>query len=345
MRAFLLLGVDFGEVVLGGRMKHHRRRLILLAGALAVSRLALAQPAAKVHRVGVLSIGTDPANPGRWEHFLDAMRQLNYVEGRNVDYVWGFGAGNFGRLPDLLATFQKAGVDVILVTGTREIRAAMKATATTPIVMTLAIDPIKEGFISSLARPGGNVTGLTGLIPGLSQKYVELLREVVPTAKRIGVIGVAPNPIPEIRREMEEATRKLGLAMTLLQPRSPADFDRVMGEARKDGVAGIVHPIDGGTSAYRPQLVQAALKHGLPGIYWDAAYVDAGGLMTYSINWEAQMRRAAVFIDKILRGAKPADLPVEQPARVELVINMKTARALGIQIPRSILLRADRLVE
>jgi len=328
-------------------MKHRRRRLILLAGAWPAARLTFAQPAEKVHRVGVLSIGTglERSQFGRWQVLVDAMRDLKYVEGRNLAFLWGFGGGDFSRVPAQLGNFLKAGVDVIVATGTREIRAAMKATSNIPIVMTLAANPVKEGFIASFARPGGNVTGLTSLIPGLAQKYVELLREAVPAAKRIGVIGIPPNPIAEIRRELEEAAQKLGLSMMLLQPRGPADFDRVMAQARKDGVAGVIHPLDGATSPHRPELVQAALKHGLPGIYWDAAYVDAGGLMTYSINWEAQMRRAAVFVDKLLRGAKPADLPVELPARVELVINMKTAKTLGLDLPRSLLLRADRVIE
>lgn len=328
-------------------MNHRRRSLILLAGALAAPGPGFGRPAQKIHRVAVLSIGTGtgPEHFGRWQVFVDALRELNYVEGRNLALLWGFGGGDFSKTRAHLARFLKSDVDVIVATGTREIRASMKATSTIPIVMTLAADPIKERFIESFAHPGGNVTGLTSLIPGLAQKYVELLREVIPSGKRIGVIAMPPNPIPEIRGELEDAARRLGLTMTLLQPRSVADFDRVLAEAKMSGVAGLVHPLDGATSAHRPALVQAALEHGLPGIYWDAAYVEAGGLMTYSINFAAQVRRAAVYVDKLLQGAKPADLPVELPARVELVINMKTAQALGLAIPQSMLMRADRLIE
>jgi putative tryptophan/tyrosine transport system substrate-binding protein len=322
---------------------NERRRLILLAGALLAPGLR-AQPA-KIRRIGVLSIGTDPKAFGRWQPFVDAMRGLNYVEGRNVAFLWGFSAGDFGTLPGYLESFLKAGVEVIVVTGTREIRAAMKATSTVPIVMTLAADPIKEGFIASLARPGGNVTGLTSLVPGLPQKYVQLLREVVPNGKRFAIVAVAPNPIPEIREEFAKAAQLLGVTLPVVQFSSPADFERALGQARKDGAQGIIHPLDGGTSAHRPALAQAALKHQLPGIYWDAAYVDAGGLMTYSISFSEQVRAAATYVDKLLRGARPADLPVQLPARVETVINMKTARAFGVTIPRSVLLRADRLIE
>lgn len=304
-----------------------------------------AYPATRVYRIAVLSIGTAPETVGRWQVFYDALRDLNYVEGRNLVVLRGFGGGNFERLPSFVSDFVNAGVDVIVATGTREIRAAKEATGSIPIVMTFAADPVKEGFVATLARPGGNVTGLTSLVPGLPQKYVELLHEVVPTAKRLAVVNVAPLPIPEIRRELEEAGRTRGLSIIVLQASDAADFDRVMAEARRKGAAGIIHPLDGGTTTERPAFVRAALKHRLPGIYWDSAYVDAGGLMTYSINAEAQYRRAAAIVDRILRGEKPADLPVELPVRVETVVNLKTARALGITIPKSLLIRTDRLIE
>ena len=295
--------------------------------------------------MGLLSIGTAPAQAERWQPFIDAMRELGHVEGQTLVLIRGFGAGNFGRMPALLSEMIGAKVDVIVATGTREIRAAKNATGTTPVVMTLAADPVKEGFVASLARPGGNVTGLTSMIPGLAKKYVELMREVVPAAKKLAVVAVAPNPIPVIRRELQEAADTQGLSLVVLQAKGPADFDRVMSAARADGAAGIIHPLDGGTTAHRTAFVSAAQRHGLPGIYWDAAYVDAGGLMSYSINFEAQVRRAAVIVDRILRGAKPADLPVEQPARIELVVNQRTAGALGIKLPQSILLRAERVIE
>ena len=323
-----------------------RRQLLLAAcGVLGSYASVRAQTATRVYRIGLLSIGTRPGEPGRWQFFIDALRDLNYVEGRNLRLLHGFADGNFERLPSLVSELVDAKVDVIVATGTREIRAAQRATATIPIVMTLAADPVKEGFVTSLARPGGNITGLASLIPGLAQKYVELLHQALPGAKRFAVVNIKPLPIPEIRRELEEAATKLGLSMIVLQAADAGDFDRVMSEARKQGAAGIIHPLDGGTSPHRPAFVQAALRHQLPGIYWDAAYVDAGGLMTYSVSIDAQYRRAAVIVDKILRGAKPADLPVELPVRVEMVLNMRTAKALGVSIPQSLLIRADRLIQ
>jgi putative ABC transport system substrate-binding protein len=323
-----------------------RRRFLLAAcGVLGFPVWVMAQPAKRVYRVGLLSIGSDQAAAERWQPFLDGMRELEYVEGQNLVVLRGFGESRAERMDGFIAEFLRAKVDVIVVTGTREIRAAKKATSTIPIVMTLANDPVKEGFIASLARPGGNVTGLTSLVPGLPQKYVELLLEVVPGAKRFAVVATPPNPTAEIRHEIEVAAKSRGIAMAVLQAKGPSHFDRVMEQARKDGADGIIHPLDGGTSAHKPALVQAALKHRLPGIYGDAAYVDAGGLMTYSVSFALQLRRAVVYVDKILRGANPADLPVELPMHVEMVVNLKTAKALGIRIPESILLRADRTIE
>ena len=324
---------------------HRRRQLVVgMLGALLTPALARAQ--GKVYQIGVLSAGTHPTTGAeRWQTLVDAMRALNYTEDRNVKFLWGFGGGNFASVTAHLDSFLKAKVDVIVATGTREIRAAMKATSAIPIVMTLAADPVKEKFIASLARPGGNVTGLTSLIPGLPQKYVELLREVMPEARKFAVVAVAPNPIPELRQEFAKASQALGVTLSIVQFPTASEFERVLGQARQDGVQGIIHPLDGGTSAHRPALVQAAIKHRLPGIYWDSAYVDAGGLMTYSVSFPEQLRAAAGYIDKLLRGVKPADLPVQQPARVELVLNMKTAKALGIVVPQSIRLRADRILE
>ena len=316
---------------------------VLAVVLLVAPDLSEAQATGKTYHVGILSIGTN--QPSRWEPFIEAMKDLNYVEGKNLVIKRAFGAGAGNRLPGLIAELMNAKVDVIVTTGTREIRALKQATSTIPIVMTLAANPVAEGFVDSLARPGGNVTGLTSLVPGLSQKYVELLREVVPSASRLAIVGMPPNPIPEIRRELEAAAKGFGMTVIIAQPSGPEEFDRVLGQAKKDGAAGIVHPLDGGTTPHRPALVRQALKHGLPGVYWDRAYVEAGGLMTYSVSFSNQLRRAATFVDKILRGAKPADLPVEQPTRVELVINMKTAKALGITIPRSMLVRADEVIE
>jgi putative ABC transport system substrate-binding protein len=211
--------------------------------------------------------------------------------------------------------------------------------------MWLVDDPVGGGLVASLARPGGNVTGLTRFVDGLSQKYVELLREVVPSASRFAVVVSPLNPRPDIRRELEVAGRALGVMLTIAHVSSAGDFDDVLARVKKDGAAGIIATSDALTFLHRPTLAQIALKHRLPGIYWSREYVDVGGLMTYSANINDLRRRAATYVDRILRGASPADLPVERPTRFELIINAKTAKALGLTMPPSLLLRADQVIE
>ena len=304
-----------------------------------------AQQAGKIYHVGLLSTGTDPARPVRWQPFIEAMRALNYVEGRNLVIKPAFASGKTDRLPGLVTDLVAAKVDVIVTTGTRETIAARRATSSIPIVMTVVPDPVAQGLATSLARPGGNVTGLTNLVPGLSQKYVELLREVVPSATRLAVVASPPNPVPENRRELEAAARALGMTVSIVQASGPDEFDSVLGQAKKDGAAGIIVTADPVTFLHRRTLVRLALKHRLPGIYWDREYVEEGGLMTYSASFADLLRRAATYVVKILRGARPADLPVEQPMRFELMINPKTAKALRLTIPPSVLVRADEVIQ
>ncbi len=199
-----------------------------------------------------------------------------------------------------------------------------------------------QGLVASLPRPGGNVTGLTSLVPGLSQKYIELLHEAIPSARRFAVVG---NPGPAILHEVEAAGRVLGVTVAFAEVSEPNDFDHALARVKKDGAAGIIVALDGVTFLHRRTFVPLSLKHGLPGIYWTREYVEEGGLMTYSANIDDLRRRAATFVDKILKGAKPADLPVEQPTKFELVINLKTAKALGLTIPPSLLQRADEVIQ
>ena len=323
----------------------------VLAGLVAVAcvfgapGLSVAQPAGKTHRVALLTIGTDPTNPARMDSFFEAMRELNYIEGRNLVVIRAYGDGKFERLPALIADIDKAKVDVIVTTGGREVKGLKRASVSTPVVMTFVEDPVAEGFVKSLARPGGNVTGLTSLVPGLGQKYVELLREVIPSANRFAVVHSPPLPLPHARKDFETAGRTLGVGIRIVSVSDAGEYENAMARAKKEGVDGIVAPVDGKTLRHRRELVHLALKHKLPGIYGDRVYVDEGGLMSYSSPLSHRLRRAAVYVDKILRGANPADLPVEQPTRFELVINMKTAKALGVTIPRSLLLRADEVIE
>jgi ABC-type uncharacterized transport system substrate-binding protein len=314
---------------------------------LAVPRAAEAQPATRVYTVGILSIGApDQADRSSfWQPFLDALRELNYVEGRNLIVKRASAAGRAELLAGLARDLVQGNVDVIVTTSTRETQAARQATSTIPIVMTFAPDPVGQGLVASLARPGGNVTGLTNLVPGLRQKYVELLREVVPGASRFAVIASPGSLGPASVRELETAARQLRLRLSLLPISQPDDFEAALTRAREEGAVGVIAPADAVTLEHRRVLVGLVLKHRLPAIYWVREYVDDGGLMTYSANLKDLRRRAATYVDKILKGAKPADLPVEQPTKFELVINLKTAKALGLTIPPSLLLRADQVIE
>jgi putative tryptophan/tyrosine transport system substrate-binding protein len=322
----------------------NRRAFVTGLGAVLAAPVAAgAQPAGKAYQVALLSNAVDPA---AWrvlyKPFIDAMRDLNYVEGRNLVFKPAFADGHADRLSALATDLVKAKVDVIVASAPTEVAAAKQATLAIPIVMWLVPDPVGSGLVGSLAHPGGNVTGLTSLVPGLTQKYVELLRDALPLAQRFAIVGSSPTAT---LRQVEAAARSLGLTLSAAKVSGPEDFGAVLAQLKKAGVAGIIVALDGVTFLHRALFVQQALKHRLPGIYWAPEYVEAGGLMTYSANTDELRRRAATYVDKILKGAKPADLPVEQPTKFELVINLKTAKVLGLTIPPSLLLRADQVID
>jgi putative ABC transport system substrate-binding protein len=206
-------------------------------------------------------------------------------------------------------------------------------------------DPVEQGLVASLARPGGNVTGLTSLAPGSRQKLVELLRAALPSASRFAVVSSGQSPFPEIRRELLAGAQQIGISVSFIEVKKPDDFDPGLARAKKGGADGIVAPLGVFTYVHRAKLVQVALKHRLPGIYWVRDYVEDGGLMSYGASFAEIGRRAAYFVDRILKGARPADLPVEHPTKLELVVNLKTAQALGLTIPPSLLERADQVIE
>ncbi len=320
---------------------------VVLAMCLALRPFAIeAQQAAPVYRVGLLTLGSDPTRSGFWQKFMEAMRELDYVEGRNLVVRRAFADGKADRLPGLAAGLMNAKVDVIVATSTQETIAAKRVSSTIPIVMTVAPDPVEQGLVASLARPGGNVTGLTSMAPGTSQKFVELLRETVPSASRFAVPAAGPNvPPAEIRRELQAAAQQVGVTLSFIEIKSASALDAALAQAKKDGVAGIIAPLGAFTYAHRVELARVALKNRLPGIYWVRDFVEAGGLMSYGADFADVGRRAAYFVDRILKGTKPADLPVEQPTKFELVINLKTAKALGLTIPQSVLVRADEIIE
>jgi len=319
---------------------------VVLTLSLVLAPLAAGAQAGKVYTVGILSVGfRDPESPDWWKPFVDAMRELNYVEGRNLSLKRAAANGRPERLAGLAENLVRSRVDVIVTTSLRETQAAMRATSTIPIVMVFAPDPVGQGLVRSLARPGGNVTGLTNLVPGIRQKYVELLREAVPSASKFGVIVTPASLRPDVMSELEGAARVLRVTLSSLPVHGPEEFEAALTRARADDVEGIIVPGDPLTMRYNHELVRLMLKYRLPAIYWTREYVDDGGLMTYSANLVNLRRRAAIFVDKILRGAKPADLPIEQPTEFELVINLKTAKALGLTIPQTLLLRADEVIQ
>ena len=335
-----------------GRMTHSMfgrgALLCALAGSLLVAPLAAeGQSAGRVYQVGILTLG--PAGPRPsiwWQPFIAELRELNYVEGRNLVIMYSGADAKPDRLPGLAADLVKAKMDIIVTTGPRETLAAKRSTSSIPIVFTVVHDPVGEGVVTSLARPEANITGLTTLVPGFYQKYVELLREVVPAATRFALVGGPASNLPsEPRQEVENAGRALGVDVVFFPVSGPDEFDALLDRAKRVGSAGIIVVADPVTSAHRQLFVQLALKHRLPGIYWERGYVEAGGLMAYSANIAELRRRAAHYVDKILKGAKPGDLPVEQPTRFELVINLKTARTLGLTISQSLLLRVDDVVQ
>ncbi len=327
------------------------RRVFLgtLAGyVLAVPLTADAQQVGKVYTVGTLGLGFPNPDPAQdWSSaFLEAMRGLGYVEGRNLIVRRASAGGRPERLAGLAAELARAKVDVIVTTAGPETRAARQATSTIPIVMVFAPDPVSEGLgVASLARPGANVTGLTRLVPGLRQKYVELLKEALPSASRFGVVTSPGSLTRDGLGELEAGAKVLAISLSVLTVRGPDDFEPILIQSRKDGVAGVIVIGDPVTIRYPRAFAQLVLKHRLPAIYWTRDYVDAGGLMAYSANIADLYRRAATYVDKILKGAKPGDLPVEQPSKFDLVINLSTAKALGLTIPESLLQRADRVIE
>jgi putative ABC transport system substrate-binding protein len=321
----------------------NRRAFVTGLGAVLAAPLAgEAQQPSKLHTVGLVSLGGDPL---WWQPLLDAVRELGYIEGQNLAVKRAFAKGHAEELLRLVREMTRSEIDVAVTTATRETRAVQQAAPTTPIVMLLVPDPVAEGFVKTLARPGGNITGLTSVAPGLTQKYVELLRQAIPTASRFAVIVGGGGPAPEIRNELESAAKKLGIELSIARIGGPDDLDSVLLRAKNGGASGIIAPPDYITFLHRKQLAEAALRHRLAGCYWAREYVEAGGLLTYSADTIEFRRHAATFVDKIFKGAKPADLPVEQPTKFEMVINLRTAKALGLTIPPSLLLRADQVID
>jgi putative ABC transport system substrate-binding protein len=319
----------------------------LACGLLAAPFTANAQPAGKVYRVGYLTAGSIAANPRVLEAFRQGLRELGWVEGQNVVIEYRSAEGRFDRLPDLAAELVRLKVDVIVGAATPAVVAAKKATASIPIVGVSLTEPVGIGLIASLARPGGNVTGVSYSVgTDIFGKDLELLTEAVPKVRRIAVLSNPDGPVyTHTTSNIKEAARSLGLQLQLVEARGPGDFDGAFATMARERVGALLVVTDPVFIPHRARLVGLAAKNRLPSIFTQRADVEAGGLMSYGPNFADMYRRAATYVDKILKGAKPADLPVEQPTKFELVINLKTAKALGLTIPPSLLQRADEVIQ
>jgi putative ABC transport system substrate-binding protein len=319
--------------------------LVLCALLLALSFPAAAQQPTKIPRIGYLSGPSPSTSANRRQAFRQGLRELGYVEGKNIVIEYRYAEGKFDRLPALAAELVGLKVDIIVTSGPQTTRPAKQATSTIPIVMGQDPDPVGNGFVASLARPGGNVTGLATLAPELSGKQLELLKETVPKLSRVAVFGTSINPgNAQNLREVELAAKAFGVKLQYLDVLSPNDIETAF-QAASTGHADAVLMLPGSVLVLRrAQLTDLAVKSRLPAIYPQAEFTEAGGLMYYGTNTPDLFRRAATYVDKILKGAKPADLPVEQPTKFEFVINLKAAKQIGLTIPPNVLVRADKVI-
>ena len=319
--------------------------IALCAILLALCYSASAQQPAKAPRIGFQTDAPASAVTARIEAFREGLRELGYIEGKNVIIEWRSAEGKSERRGELAAELVRLKVDVIVSAGPSVTRAVKEATSTIPIVMALDNDPVGSGFVASLARPGGNITGLAALSPEMSGKQLELLKQIVPRLARVAVIGNSTNPgDAQARREAVLAAGSYDVYLRYLDVLDPKDIEtalRAATKGRADALLILGNPI---LNAHRKQIVALAAKHRLPATYAGPEFIDAGGLMFYGTNYNDLFRRAAAYVDKILKGAKPNDLPVEQPTKFELIINMKAAKQIGLTIPPNVLARADKVI-
>ena len=329
-----------------------RRRefIAFLASALAAWPLAArAQPDGRRYTVALISAGSTPEsnqNPTYWLPLFDRLRELGWVEGKNVAFEYRYANNRMDRLPALATELVELKVDVIVGTGTLAPLAAKRATSTIPIVMAAAGDPVGSGLVASLARPGGNVTGMSTMVPDLGGKRLELLKELLPRLARLAVLWNAANPYPAlVVKEVLAAGRTLGVDVQSLDMRGPDDVDVALETARRQHLDALILVEDPFTGTYRKRIADFAVAEHLPLLCGNRADVAVGGLLSYGANYAELTRRTADYVDKILRGTKPGDLPVQQPTKFELVVNLKTAKALGLSIPEPFLQRADEVIE
>jgi putative ABC transport system substrate-binding protein len=322
--------------------------LTIAVGLLASPLFAPAQQAGKVWRVGVLANALDTADGPQFEAFLDGLRKLGYVQDKNLDIEWRSSEGKADQLTALAANLVRSKVDVILATSLQPAQAAVEATSTIPIIFVVAADPVRHGLVGDLARPGGNITGLATYVPEeSSQKALQLFREAVPKLSRVAILTNPTNPAHGdlMAQALPSAAQRLGVTLLPFEMKSPDDVQRVFDAAVRDRADGVYVLRDVFTFMYRPRIVNLAAKNRLPALYTSRGAVEAGGMMSYGPRLRDLFRSAASYVDKILKGAKPGDLPVEQRPHFEMVINLTTAKALGLTIPRSLLQKADEVIQ
>lgn len=312
----------------------------------ALSFSAQAQQPENIPRIGYLEAVSPSISAVRTEAFRQGLRELGYVEGKNIVTEYRYAEGKRDRLPALAAELVRLKVDVIVTAGASATRAAKKATSTIPIVMAQDSDPVGKGVVASLARPGGNITGLSTLAPEISGKQLELLKEIIPKLSRVAVLGTSTRPgNAQTLREVELAAGAFKVEVRYLDVLDPKKIETAFGAARKERADAVLVLAGRILISHRTQVVELAVKSRLPAIYPFPVYVEAGGLMSYGVRRSDLFRRAATYVDKILKGANPGELPIEQPTKFQLVINLKTAKALGLTIPPEVLYRADKVIK
>jgi putative ABC transport system substrate-binding protein len=326
-------------------MMDRRVFLTTVAGLLAVPLAAEAQQSGRAPRIGFLAI-----SPGLGQHlvaaFREGLRDRGWVEGQNVIIEYRWAGGGEEKYPTLLAELVGLKVDVIVTVSTTGALAAKRATAEIPIVFQMVSDPVASGLVASLARPGGNATGWSNILPETSGKLLELLREAVPRASRVAVLGNPTNPGKVLEfKALRDHAQTLGVTLHSVEVLTPATLDAAFSAIGRTHPDVLITLVDAVTFSERQRIVEFAAKHRVPAIYQVREFIDAGGLMSYGLNMLGMYRRTAIYVDRVLKGAKPADLPVEQPTMFELVINLKTAKALGLTIPQSVLGRVDQVIE
>ena len=324
-----------------------RTFLALVSASLLVAPLAAeAQQGGEVYRVGFLGNSTAALEANLVGPFREGLRELGYVEGQNIAIEYRWAEGQYERFPALIAELLARKVDVIVTAGTPASLAVKKATTSVPLVMVAVGDPVGTGLVTSLARPGGNLTGLISIAPDLEGKRLELLREVVPKLSHVSVLTNPANPFHALsEKQIRAAASVMHMKVHFVSVRAEPEIDHAFGMITRQRPDGLIMLADRVFLHNRVRIADFATRNRIPGVYAYTELVDAGGLMSFGPSYPGMHRRAAYFVDKILKGAKPADLPMEQPAKFELVINLKTAKVLGLTMPPSLLLRADQVIE